>query len=340
MKMFSGFEYAMIAVANTMGLDKLLFEERIDWVKTNINDLEELAPQADKHLHTYKQAVRGLRLAQKGLPSGVPIEMDATNSFLQIMAALSGCRQSALYCNLIDGTKRYDAYQILIDALTKAMPHLELTRQDGKDLLMKSLAYGSNKVPKLIFTDTRDYATYLRVVTQLFPGVMRVRQLLLDSWDANTLYHTHTLPDGHISHVPVTVKVVGDDARMELTEVAHLNNGKNKTVTYIHEKQECTEYATPILANTTQSFDGYLVRVVQNACKAADIPYLTIHDGFGTLCNHMNIVRMSYAGGLADLADADSMTMLLTELRGKYTPFTKMSENLGDDIRKANYLLS
>ena len=47
MKTYSGFEYLCIDIANSMGKDKLLFEERIEWVQTNIDKLEELADQAE-----------------------------------------------------------------------------------------------------------------------------------------------------------------------------------------------------------------------------------------------------------------------------------------------------
>ena len=65
MKTYSGFEYLCIDVANQYGLDKKLFEERIEWAQTNIDQLEALADQAETK-PLYLKAVMAIRKVQQG----------------------------------------------------------------------------------------------------------------------------------------------------------------------------------------------------------------------------------------------------------------------------------
>ena len=46
-KQYTAIEYMAIDVANHFGLDKLEFEDRIQWVKTNQDCLESLADKAE-----------------------------------------------------------------------------------------------------------------------------------------------------------------------------------------------------------------------------------------------------------------------------------------------------
>ena len=76
MMKFSGYEYVMIDVSNQWGNDKLPFEDRIRWVHQNMDDLESLADQAETP-PLYMKAVMALRKAQKGIPSGHLVGLDA-----------------------------------------------------------------------------------------------------------------------------------------------------------------------------------------------------------------------------------------------------------------------
>ena len=73
---YSGYEYLQIDIANGFGKDKLLFEERIQWVNDHLNDLESLTDQAETKA-AYIKSVMALRKAQQGIPTGHLIELDA-----------------------------------------------------------------------------------------------------------------------------------------------------------------------------------------------------------------------------------------------------------------------
>ena len=117
-KQFSGWQWLLIDAANQFGLDKLTFEERIEWATTNLAQLEALAPEAgDKERPLYHKAVMAIRKAQKGLPTGHMVAVDAICSGIQIMAAMTGCEAAAEATGLIHPDVRADAYT----AITKAM---------------------------------------------------------------------------------------------------------------------------------------------------------------------------------------------------------------------------
>lgn len=76
---FTGYEYLMIDCANHFGLDKELFETRIQWVKDNMDALESFADQADKK-PLFVKSVMAIRKAQAGIPTGHLVGFDATCS--------------------------------------------------------------------------------------------------------------------------------------------------------------------------------------------------------------------------------------------------------------------
>ena len=76
---FTGWEYLCIDLANHYGLDKELFEDRIQWVKTNIVRLEELTQDAEEP-YLYYKAVRALRDSMNGIPTNHTVALDSASS--------------------------------------------------------------------------------------------------------------------------------------------------------------------------------------------------------------------------------------------------------------------
>ena len=111
MRNYSEFQYICIDVANQYGLDKKLFEERIEWTTNNINDLEALGESRErwKAKPLYIKAVLALRDVQAGKPTGHSVGWDAVCSGLQLMSTLTGCKDGAASTGLIDPDKRSDA---------------------------------------------------------------------------------------------------------------------------------------------------------------------------------------------------------------------------------------
>lgn len=341
---FTGYAYMLIHLANCMGWDKEVFSVRLLKARAMLEDIaaggdrEEWMQTADSP-HQARQAIREIQYVKQGHPTGLMVDFDATNQFLQIMSALIGCKKSAYACNLLDPDSRVDGYLMLSDIISEAMPHLNFTRQQAKDLFMKSLAYGSEEVPRALFQQEEDMNHYLELMEEHFPGVMIVRNILLSLWDSNAMYHTWVLPDGHTAHVPVRVTMKGDNARIEIAEAGEFNNGVPKSITFVHKEHRPSDYNTPILANVIQSLDGWLVRTVRQRCAAEGIQIATIHDCMRSHANHMGAVRHHYREALAELAESDYLHHLRIQLKGDHRPIRKLSNNLATDIRNSCYAL-
>jgi DNA-directed RNA polymerase len=167
MKCFTGWEYLLIDVANQFGLDKKLFEERIQWATDHLNELEALADQAETK-PLYIKAVMAVRKAQQGIPTGHLVAFDGVCSGIQIMSALAGCIDGARATGMVDPNVRADAYT----ATTRAMEDIlggsvHVSRGDAKQALMTTL-YGSKKTPKQIFGSTG--STWCMGTTSGSPG--------------------------------------------------------------------------------------------------------------------------------------------------------------------------
>ena len=120
MKQYSAFEYLCIDVSNSYGLDKKLFEERIEWAQTNIDQLEALADQAETK-PLYLKAVMAIRKVQQGKPTGHMVGLDASCSGIQIMSAMTGCWKGAEATNLVNPDARNDAYSMCTENMNKAL---------------------------------------------------------------------------------------------------------------------------------------------------------------------------------------------------------------------------
>ena len=77
---YSGFDYLCINVANAKGMDKELFETRIQWVKDNFHRLEEIdASEIDEPI-LYIKALLALRNACKTGKSNTIVHLDSVCS--------------------------------------------------------------------------------------------------------------------------------------------------------------------------------------------------------------------------------------------------------------------
>lgn len=136
MQTFSGYDYILIDIANAFGLDKELFETRIEWVNSHMTELESLADAADS-MPLYLKGVMALRKAQAGIPTGHIVGFDACCSGIQIMSVLTGCIAGATATGLVDPNVRADAYSKTTEVMKDILgADVNVSRQDAKDSLM------------------------------------------------------------------------------------------------------------------------------------------------------------------------------------------------------------
>lgn len=266
MQTFTGWQYLLIDAANAFGMDKELFETRIQWVEANLTTLESLVDQADSKPLFYK-AILAIRKAQAGQPTGHLVGFDACCSGIQIMSALTGCIAGATATGLIDPTKRADAYGKLKDVMdeTLAIDHpialadgVVVSRGQAKEALMTAF-YGSKAKPKEIFgEDTPELKAFYKAAYAIAPGAWELLQDLLASWRPYALMHQWKLPDGFDARVKVMVK---KEARIEVDELDHA------TFTYEFYENEGTKSGLSNVANVVHSVDAYVLRTIQRRCN-------------------------------------------------------------------------
>ena len=261
MNTFSGYEYLMIDVSNQWGNDKLVFEDRIQWVHEHMDELEALADQAETK-PLYVKAVMALRKAQQGIPTGHLVGLDACCSGIQVMSVLTGCIDGARSTGMVDPNVRADAYSLCTEAMNNILVmeglSMDIERKDAKRALMTSF-YSSEAVPKEIFgEDTPELRAFYQSAQQIAPGAWEMLQDLKAAWQPYALFHAWQLPDGFEARVKVMEKV---NARIEVDELDHA------TFTYEFYENVGTKKGRSLPANVVHSVDAYVMRCMHRRCN-------------------------------------------------------------------------
>ncbi len=315
-----------IAVANHAGHDKMTWQGRIDWFNQQLSfdvDAFDEPILGDKALRAYSDAKNGYK-------TGYVMSIDATASGLQIMAALSGCKDTARVCNMLNTGNREDVYQMIADKMNSRLNgKYGVTRQDVKKPCMTTF-YNSKATPERMFNGTQLEA-FNSTLDGLMPGAMDVMEAVNHYWQYDSDVHQWTLPDGHVAKVPVTEM---SDVRIEIDELEH------RTFTYRYNKQQPSENYRSLVANIVHSVDGYIAREMTRKCHGMGIELVHIHDCFVFSPDYLQAVSQTYREILADIADSDLLSDILSEITGKYVQIIKLSDDLSKDILNSEYMLS
>ena len=297
MQFFTGFEYLCIDLANAFGLDKLLFPERIQWARDNMDQSEALADQAETK-PLYIKALMAIRKAQAGLPTGHMVGVDGCCSGIQVMSVLTGCIEGAKSTGLIIPNHRADAYTkttaLMIEELGGV---LAVSRKDAKDSLMHSF-YGSKKTPKDVFgEDTPELAAFYEAAQKVAPGAWELLQDLLAAWQPYALSHEWKLPDGFDARVKVMTK---KEARIEVDELDHAS------FTYEFYENEGTKKGISLPANVVHSCDAYILRAMHRRCN-----YDRSQAEYASQCIQMELIQR-------DMGTATTSDEFMTEKLAYY----------------------
>ena len=245
---FTGKEYLMLDIAGLYGLDKETWEKRLEWFYKHENELEDLSSSADEP-NCYMAAVNAWRDVQAGKPIGYAINLDATASGCQILALLTGDKQSAARVNLINTGAREDLYTYIYNKIKEVAPiSASITRDVVKKAIMTSL-YGSKKKPVEVFGKAY-YDIFEQVMNQELPGVWHLNKWLLDNWDSRKTVYSWLMPDNfHVdsvvyNNVKYSCKCMGQD------------------IEFYKEVEGCTEHGRFLSANIAHSVDGFINREI------------------------------------------------------------------------------
>lgn len=399
MQEFTGRQYLKIDIANSYGLDKLTWDERLAWFDANETNLPNMLKQAEEPALFYA-GLKAWEKAQHGQPSGYPISLDATCSGIQVLAALAGDRAAARLCNVVDTGRREDAYTGIYDAMVERLGEsAKITRKQTKGAIMTAF-YGSTREPKNVFGEGELLTTFYDVIKEQAPGAWEINEAMLAIWDPEVLEHTWVLPDNF--HVKVKVMT-------QVKEVVHFLNEPFEVKYNLNLPQK---QGRSLGANMVHSIDGMIVREIARRCmydpsrinrlklllkmrtrktrtdrsqddmvlilwghylktnflSARILDYLdednfglvphqvlegligilpetpfeviSVHDCFRVLPNHGNALRRQYNNLLAEVAESNLLSSIMSQMTGREIPITKLDNTLSRDIRLANYALS
>jgi DNA-directed RNA polymerase len=315
-----------IAIAGHAGQDKLTWDGRIKWFNQQLN----------LDVDTFDEPILGSKAIQayldskKGIPTGYTMSIDATASGLQVMSALSGCKVTARACNMVNTGNREDIYQFVADSMNAILKPIDnVTRKDVKKPVMTTF-YNSEANPKATF-NKQQLSAFYEALDDALPGALDVMEAVNQYWDNTADVHMWTLPDGHVAKVPVTEM---SDIRIEVDELDH------RTFTYRYNKQQPSENYRSLVANIVHSVDGYVAREMVRRCHSMKIDLVHIHDCFVFSPDYLQVVQQTYREILAEIANSDLLSDILSEISGTYVPVTKLSTDLAKEILNSEYMLS
>lgn len=311
-----------VALANARGFDDWTWERRIAWAKKQKVSESFSIPKGTKYPERYVKAMRALLDYEQGHPSGYVMELDATASGIQIMAAITGCMATGREVNLVDAKRRKDVYKTLAKAMSAQVEHT-VTRDDCKYPGMTHY-YNSIATPKEVF-DAEELKAFYECLDGKLPGAEFCMKTLNKYWDPHAKHHSWVLPDGHVAFVR-TMTSKEDTFEYDGTEI--------KYQYYVNEGNK-TSYRS-LVPNIIHSIDGYIARQM---VLRAGFQLVHVHDCFLFHPNHFEEVKQLYREILAELVTGYNINHVVMSLSGNW-PGIEVPTKLADAILKSEYALS
>lgn len=256
MKHFTPLEYLKIDIAGNYdsALDKMNFEDRINWFDENKEKLVDLLETAEEPA-LYYAGLQAYSKAEEGKPSGYPISLDACSSGLQFLSILIGCEKSAKLCGVVSTGKREDSYTVLYEKMCQLIGDAaKIDRKDNKRAIMTAL-YGSTAVPREVFGTGELLDSFYKTMETEATGAWELNKSLQDLWQPYALSHDWVLPD----NFHVKCKIMSPKS----TTVHFMN----EPVEVFTKENAGTKHGLSLSPNIIHSIDGMVVREMQARCK-------------------------------------------------------------------------
>lgn len=321
MQQFNARQYVAIDLANHAGMDKLSWDERIQWVKDNMGQLDQLIPDDPKTKFLYIKALEALRNTE---PTGFIMALDSTNSGAQVMSVLGKCGKSASTCNVIYTGKREDLYTNIMNQVTA----VGIIRQQVKEAVVPMM-YGSKAAPKELFGEgTPQLKAFTQAVENTVPILGEMMALMQSIWQSNSKWHEFVMPDGHHVVLP--------------TMVLHTERIRMATTSFTYQWKDIgtSDNSTSLLANVVHATDAYISREMVRKANKAGFQLAHIHDSYWCSPVYMGQVRQFYKDILIELAKSNLLENICSQIAGEKVELTYTHPNLWEEMKDAEYMLS
>jgi len=309
----------LVAIAGHAGKDKLTWEDRISWaVGQDPETIEWEEPTLGR------KAIRAYRDAMDGRKSGYVMTLDATASGIQIMAALSGCKKTAKWVNMIDPDVRYDVYNEVTARMNTKLD-TPVNRKVIKQCVMTHM-YNSKATPEALLSEEA-LEVFYDVMDGMLPGADDVLQTINDCWNTEADHHTWTMPDGHTVYIPV----------VEGTSATYRDQDLGDISLRYYEQRPSENYRS-LAPNVCHAIDGYLAREMIRRC---DFQLSHIHDCFAFSPDHLQSVADTYRAIMSEISSGNLFQDILRQLSGNpLLEVVKYSNDLDQCILDSSYMLS
>jgi hypothetical protein len=267
------------------------------------------------------------------------VALDATCSFAQIGAILSGNIVDAINSNLI-GEDRIDLYSITRDQIVEhptfeAKTGVEIVRKDAKDAIMQTV-YGSMQAWKT-FTGTTEKQTKINkqvfntALDEVIPGTMQVVKITREHLlNPNAITIKWTMPNGAECRAIHTTDTSNKRRSKEklyqevLVDAIDFMGQPITASTIITQDRPIADKGNiSLIALLVQSFDALLVREVIRIChEKHGFHIFTVHDSFACQYIHMEKMKAAYMEVLEALIEGDCFNFIIRQLIG-YDLFDK-----------------
>lgn len=258
MQQFTGFQYMLIELANSKGLDKTTYTNRINWARSNLDNLEDFYDVA-KGPFLYKKAVKNIRDVQAGKPTGALVRFDSVNSGMQLLSVLTRCRKGCEATGAIDKPEdeRPNAYEEVANVMQGMLGESIEVDGDAIKLAVMASLYGSKAEPEKLFTGHQLDAFYA-ACSVVAPGAFKMLPIMVGAWNPNTDSHSWVMPDGHQVYVPVMIS-----GTIELP-IEELDGAVMNTFV---TQQAPKDFSVSLAAHITHSIDSYVLRSLIRYCN-------------------------------------------------------------------------
>lgn len=334
MHLFTDIEYVKLGIANCYGMDKKEWVDRLLFVETKtMAELWAMVPKADEP-YQMRKGLHALEDIYAGKTTGYTMGLDHTASGLQVFAALSGCHQTAKKVNLINDGKRHDLYQEVGDVLGMDIP-----RPDLKDAIMTAF-YQSESRPEEVFED--EVGKFYEVCEKQLSGAWEVLELCRAAQACIGDSYAYKNPTGH--DVLVRQKIKKDykvRAKSPVEWAKDFNFTQRVTEFGLKTDARGRPNDKSIGANLAHTADSFIANeAVYRANTIYGFEAYHVFDQLFCSPTHMNRLRWIIRELLAELAESDWLQEALRAITGDETfVYTKKSDNLADEIRKADYFI-
>ena len=254
------------------------------------------------------------------------MSLDATSSGLQLMAVLSGCRETAKWVNCIDPNKRYDLYTEVANMMNSKLPKDKYVKRKIIKESTMTHYYNSKATPKFLLSKEQ-LEVFYEVLDGLLPGAEVVMETINNCWNYEKDHHSWIMPDGHKVYVPI---IIG-------TNVIYSDPELGEIPLRFHEQTLSNDFKS-LCPNVIHSVDGYVAREMVRRCN---FQLSHVHDCFVFHPNYLQRVCKTYREIMADIAKSNLFEDILQQLMNDTSiKVSKDTNDLDTYILNSEYMLS